>query len=41
LLAHEIMSRRVVTVAADASINDAIKLMLSRRIGGLPVVDPA
>jgi CBS domain-containing protein len=37
--AHEIMSRHVVTIDADASVTDAIKLMLSHHISGLPVVD--
>lgn len=37
--AHDIMSRHVVTIDADASIFDAIKIMLSRHIGGLPVVN--
>lgn len=39
--AHEIMSRHVVAIAADASVTDAIKTMLSHHIRGLPVVDPA
>jgi CBS domain-containing protein/ribosomal protein S17 len=41
LRAHEIMSRHVVTVGADTPVSDAIKIMLSHHIGGLPVVDPA
>lgn len=36
---HEIMSRHVVTIGADASVSDAIKTMLSHHISGLPVVD--
>jgi CBS domain-containing protein len=39
--AHEIMSRHVITIGADASVTDAIKTMLSHRISGLPVVDLA
>jgi CBS-domain-containing membrane protein len=39
--AHEIMSREVITVGVDASIVDAINIMLAHHIGGLPVVDPA
>ena len=38
--AHDIMSRHVVTIAADASVTDAVKTMLSHHIRGLPVVDP-
>jgi CBS domain-containing protein len=33
------MSSKVVTVAPDASIHTAIELMLSHRIGCLPVVE--
>ena len=39
--AHEIMSRNVITIGADASVNDAINIMLSLHVRGLPVVDPA
>lgn len=39
--AHEIMSRHVITIGADASVSDAVRTMLSHHIGGLPVVDPA
>lgn len=39
--AHEIMSRHVITIGADASVHDAIKTMLSHHVRGLPVVDPA
>jgi CBS domain-containing protein len=41
MLAHEIMSRHVVTTNPDTSVTDAIKVMLSHHIGGLPVVDAA
>ena len=37
--AHEIMSRHVVTISADAPAMEAIKTMLSHHISGLPVVD--
>lgn len=37
--AHQIMSRRVVTIRPEAPIVDAIKLMLAQHISGLPVVD--
>jgi len=37
--AKDVMTRGVVTVAEDASINEAIRLMLQRKISGLPVVD--
>ena len=37
----DVMTAGVVTVAEDASINEAIRLMLQRKISGLPVVDAA
>ena len=37
----EFMTRSVVTVAPNATIQDAIRLMLGQRISGLPVVDAA
>lgn len=37
--AHQIMTRNVITVSPDASINDAAKLMIDHRVSGLPVVD--
>ena len=37
--AHHIMTRKVITIAPDASIVDAARLMLDNRISGLPVVD--
>lgn len=37
--AHQIMSRRVVTIRPEAPIAEAIKLMLAHHISGLPVVD--
>ena len=41
MLAHQIMSRHVVTVGVDASVADAIAIMLGHHISGLPVVDAA
>jgi CBS domain-containing protein len=37
--ARDVMTLRVVTVTADATITQAIRLMLTNRISGLPVVD--
>ena len=37
--AKDVMTADVVTVAEDASVNEAIRLMLQRKISGLPVVD--
>lgn len=39
MLASEIMTRSVVTITPDASILDAVRLMIGQRISGLPVVD--
>lgn len=39
--AHQIMTRNVVTIAPDASIHDAAKLMIDHHVSGLPVVDAA
>jgi CBS domain-containing protein len=39
--AGDVMTQSTVTVAPDASIMHAIRLMLERRISGLPVVDHA
>jgi len=39
--AADIMTRNVVTISCDAPIREAIRLMLSHRISGLPVVDGA
>jgi CBS domain-containing protein len=38
--ADEIMSRHVIAISADASVMDAIKMMLSHHVSGLPVVGP-
>ena len=35
----DVMTRRVISVAPNASINSAIKLMLKHHISGLPVID--
>ncbi len=37
----DIMSTRVISIAPDASIMAAIRLMLQNHISGLPVVDPS
>jgi len=37
--ASDIMSPRVVSIAPDASVLEAIRLMLQRHISGLPVID--
>jgi CBS domain-containing protein len=39
--AHQIMTRRVITVATGASIVEAADIMLGNHISGLPVVDDA
>lgn len=39
--AADIMTPRVITIPAEASITEAIRLMLQNRISGLPVVDTA
>jgi CBS domain-containing protein len=36
----EVMTRDVVTIAADATLREAATLLLGRRIGCLPVVKP-
>jgi acetoin utilization protein AcuB len=38
---HQIMTRRPVTLPADATVDDAVKLFLEHRVSCLPVVDPA
>ena len=37
--AHQIMTRKVITVKADTSIREAADLMLQHHISGLPVLD--
>jgi CBS domain-containing protein len=39
MLAHQIMSRQVVTVNVAAPVADAIAIMLGHHVSGLPVVD--
>ena len=39
--ASDVMSKRVVAIAPQATVLEAIELMLENRISGLPVVDPA
>lgn len=39
--AREIMTTRVLTIRQDQSLIDAARLMLKRRVSGLPVVDAA
>jgi CBS domain-containing protein len=39
--ASEIMARNVITISADASANEAVRLMLQHKISGLPVVNAA
>jgi CBS domain-containing protein len=37
--AIDVMTRRVASISPDASVHDALRLMLDRRISGLPVVN--
>jgi CBS domain-containing protein len=39
--AGDVMTRRIISVAPDASIREAARLMLKKGISGLPVVDEA
>lgn len=39
LQAREVMTQEVISVTADAFIEDAARLMAENRVGGLPVVD--
>src|SRR6202048_4891545 len=39
--AHQIMTRQVITIAADALIVEAANNMLQHHVSGLPVVDEA
>jgi CBS domain-containing protein len=39
MLASDVMTRDVVTIAPGAAIREAIRLMLDRKVSGLPVVD--
>ncbi len=37
--ANEVMTAEVVTVSPETAVAEAVKLMLDRRVSGLPVVD--
>lgn len=37
--ASDVMIREVTTISADATVDDAIRILLEHRIGGVPVVD--
>lgn len=37
--ANDVMSTKLITIAPDTKVRDAVKLMLEHRISGLPVVD--
>lgn len=39
--AHQIMTRKVISVKPDTSVVDAAKIMLEQHVSGLPVVDDA
>ena len=39
--AKDVMTRSVVTIEPDATVLQAVRLMLQRQISGLPVVDKA
>jgi CBS domain-containing protein len=39
--AHQIMTRKVITIAPEALISDAARLMIDYHVSGLPVVDDA
>lgn len=39
--ASDLMTTQVVTIAPEASIAEAIRIMLQKRVSGLPVVNPA
>ncbi|MGZ8310053.1 MAG: CBS domain-containing protein [Rhodoplanes sp.] len=39
--ASDVMSSRVVSIAPEATVLEAIELMLENRISGLPVIDRA
>jgi len=41
MIVEDFMTRRVISVAPDASVLDAARLMLEHKISGLPVVDAA
>lgn len=37
--AHQIMTKKLITIGPDASIVEAAQLMLTNHISGLPVID--
>jgi CBS domain-containing protein len=39
--AHQIMTRKIISVTPDTSVADAANIMLQRHISGLPVVGEA
>lgn len=39
--ARDVMQQKVVTVTPEASLKDAVRLMIDRHVSGLPVVDDA
>ncbi len=39
--ASELMTTPAITISADATIDEAVRLMIDRRLSGLPVVDEA
>jgi CBS domain-containing protein len=41
LKARDVMNRNVVTINPEATLSDTIKLLLERKISGLPVLDSA
>ena len=36
----DVMSRNVIAISPDAPLSQAVRLMIDRRISGLPVLDP-
>ncbi|MEA2776234.1 MAG: hypothetical protein QOF90_1640, partial [Acetobacteraceae bacterium] len=41
MIVADVMTRNVISIAPDATVEDAVNLMLSRHISGLFVVDKA
>jgi CBS domain-containing protein len=39
MIVEDIMTRRVITVHPDTTVQDAARLMVTNRVSGLPVVD--
>lgn len=40
MMAAEVMTRTIISIGPDASVREAVRLMLDNRVSGLPVVDP-